>query len=158
MAEHISPSSADIMTSVYADSIMRLLMPLLSNPTYAHGISRCLLTPSEGAGIRRLADEFLCQQSTQPNPTWLAATSRHSEIMDICRALLEGRLEASLALSVTGLEEATSLQQLSAMLETRWLESFGKVASRIVNAVAFALAGSDRSKMAAAALSGKHCP
>ena len=85
---------------------------------------------------------------------WLAATSRQSEIMDACRALLEGRLETQLALSVSTLGLPSSLQHLSSLLDNRWSEKMGAVAGRIVNAVAFALAGSERSKQAAAALTG----
>ena len=89
---------------------------------------------------------------------WLAATSRQSEIMDICRALLEGRLETQLSLSVSTLGVPTSLQNLSSILDNQWSEKIGAVAGRIVNAVAFALAGSERSKQAASALTGGLMP
>lgn len=88
------------------------------------------------------------------NPTWLAASSRQSEIMSTCRALLEGRLEGTVALSVTTLAVPTTLWQISTLLETQWSEKIAAVAGRLVNAVAFAQAGSERSKKAAAALTG----
>lgn len=74
--------------------------------------------------------------------------------MGTCRAVLEGRLESTVALGVTTLAVPTTLRQISAMLETQWSDKIAAVAGRLVNAVAFAQAGSERSKKAAAALTG----
>lgn len=68
--------------------------------------------------------------------------------------MLEGRLERTLSLGVTTLAVPTTLRQISAMLETQWSDKIAAVAGRLVNAVAFAQAGSERSKKAAAALTG----
>ena len=76
--------------------------------------------------------------------------------MEICIALLEGRLETTCALSVTTLAVPTSLQRLSDLLQNNWPDMLDNVASRIVNAVSFGRAGSARANSTALHLAGVH--
>ncbi len=74
--------------------------------------------------------------------------------MGICMALLENRLETSLALNTTTMAIPTSLQCIGDMLRSQWPKMICDVAERIVNAFAFGEAGSARAKLAAANLTG----
>ena len=96
-------------------------------------------------------------QGISENPRWQEGAIRPGGIMAICMALLERRLDTSLALSTTTLAVPTSLERLCERLHSQWPTLIRNIAERIVNAFAFGEAGSARAKLAAAVLTGALC-